>query len=157
MLARVDGVYNAVEVDGNLCGRVLFHGMGAGRGPTTSAVIGDLIEAARIIKEKGPPMGSAPLDGRLAVRSIDELECKYYIRLNVADQAGVLAQIATVLGDGKISIASVLQKDADAATQSAELVIITHPSNEASVQTALREIAGLSTVRRVSNMLRIEE
>ena len=157
MLGRVDGVYNAVEVEGSLCGRVLFHGMGAGREPTTSAVIGDLIEAARIIKDEGPPVGPALLDGNLPIRPIDALECKYYIRINIADQAGVLAQIARILGDGQISIASVLQKDTDAETQSAELVIITHPSREASVQTALRDMAGLPTVRRVSNMLRIEE
>ena len=157
MLANVNGVYNAVEVNGDLCGRVLFHGMGAGRGPTTSAVLGDLIEAARLVKDKAISGGLGELSERVDVRSIDELETRYYIRLIVADRAGVLAQIAKALGDCEISIASVLQKDADTGTQSAEIVIMTHPARESSVQKALGDIADLSPVRRVGNMIRIEE
>jgi homoserine dehydrogenase len=157
MLAKVDGVYNAVEVEGSLCGQVLFHGMGAGRGPTTSAVVGDLLEAARIIKDGGLPVSVTPPKRQHQVNPIDDLITKYYIRLNVADQAGVLAQIAKELGDGDISIASVLQKDTDPDTQSADIVITTHPAREASVQRALQAIGRLDAVRRVSNMLRIEE
>jgi homoserine dehydrogenase len=77
--------------------------------------------------------------------------------LNVADRAGVLAQIALALGDEDISIASVLQKDAEPETQSAEIVIMTHPAKESSMQRALLSIEGLDPVRRVGNMLRIEE
>ena len=79
------------------------------------------------------------------------------MRLVVADRAGVLAQIAKALGDCDISIASVLQKDADIETQSAEIVIMTHPSLESSVQQALLDIGKLPPVRRVGNMIRIEE
>ena len=157
MLANVNGVYNAVEVDGDLCGRVLFHGMGAGRGPTTSAVLGDIVRAARLARDGGAPGGPRELTEKIAVRSIDELETRYYIRLNVADRPGVLAQIAKTLGDCDISISSVLQKDADVDTQSAEIVIMTHPAVEASVQKALREIGSLPPVRRVGNVIRIEE
>ena len=157
MLANVNGVYNAAEVDGDLCGRVLFHGMGAGRGPTTSAVLGDLIETARMVRDDAVPGGLRELSQELAVRPIDELQTRYYIRLEVADRAGVLAQIAKALGDCDISIASVLQKDAHAETQSAEIVIMTHPARESSVQQALLEISRLSPVRRVGNMIRIEE
>ena len=157
MLANVNGVYNAVEVHGSLCGQVLFHGMGAGRGPTTSAVLGDLVETARLVRDSATPGGLRDLSRRLGVRSIDELRTRYYIRLNVADRAGVLAQIARVLGDQDISIASVLQKDADAETHSAEIVIMTHPALESSVQGALRAIESLEPVRRVGNMLRVEE
>lgn len=157
MLANVNGVYNAVEVDGDLCGRTLFHGMGAGRGPTTSAVLGDLAETARLVRDNAVPGGLRELSGSFAVRSMDELRTRYYIRLMVADRAGVLAQIAKALGDGDISIASVLQKDADSETQSAEIVIMTHPARESSVQRALGEIGGLPPVRRVGNMIRIEE
>ena len=157
MLANVNGVYNAVEVHGSLCGQVLFHGMGAGRGPTTSAVLGDLVETARLVRDSATPGGLRDLSRRLGVRSIDELRTRYYIRLNVADRAGVLAQIAQVLGDQDISIASVLQKDADAETHSAEIVIMTHPALESSVQGALRAIESLEPVRRVGNMLRVEE
>ena len=157
MLANVNGVYNAVEVNGSLCGQVLFHGMGAGRGPTTSAVLGDLVETARLVRDNAVPGGPRELSQRLGVRSIDALQTRYYIRLIVADRAGVLAQIARALGDEDISIASVLQKDADAETQSAEIVIMTHPARESSVQQALLAIGRLGPVRRVGNMLRIEE
>ena len=80
----------------------------------------------------------------------------YYLRLNVADQPGVLALIAQILGQGQISIASVLQKGADQSAQTAELVIITHPSREDSVQKSILKIADLTVVKRVNNLLRIE-
>ena len=162
MLAKVDGVYNAVEVDGSLCGQVLFHGMGAGREPTTSAVVGDLIEVVRKMDSQsrssvsqewaGPGNGAA-----LTVRPIGDLQARYYIRLDVADNPGVLAQIAQVLGDGEIIIAAVLLWDTDAEAGSAEIVITTHPAKEAFMQNALQIMAGLSQVRRVSNVIRIEE
>ena len=162
MLAKVDGVYNAVEVDGSLCGPVLFHGMGAGREPTTSAVIGDLIEVVRktgnltqsgyvqaIVDAKNGPL--------LRVRPIGDLQVRYYIRLEVADTPGVLAQIAQVLGDGQISIAVVLQRDTNPETQIAEIVITTHPAQEASVQKDLEALAVLPQVNRFSTTIRIEE
>ena len=162
MLAKVDGVYNAVEVDGSLCGQVLFHGMGAGREPTTSAVVGDVIDAARKMGGQNfLPAGPLHREVRdkkaLSVRPMGDLQARYYIRLDVADHPGVLAQIAKVLGDGQISIAAVLQKDTQPETESAEIVITTHPAREASVQMALQVMAGLPQVRRVSNTLRIEE
>ena len=162
MLAKVDGVYNAVEVDGSLCGQVLFHGMGAGSEPTTSAVVGDLIEVVRKMGSQSPLPGSqewsSPGNGAaLTVRPIGDLQARYYIRLDVADNPGVLAQIAQVLGDGEISIAAVLQRDTDAEAGSAEIVITTHPAKGASMQDAIQIMAGLSQVRRVSNVIRIEE
>ena len=162
MLAKVDGVYNAVEVDGSLCGQVLFHGMGAGSEPTTSAVVGDLIEVVRKMGSQSRPPGSQEWAGSgngaaLTVRPIGDLQARYYIRLDVADNPGVLAQIAQVLGDGEISIAAVLQRDTDAEAGSAEIVITTHPAKEASMQNALQIMGGLSQVRRVSNVIRIEE
>ena len=162
MLAKVDGVYNAVEVDGSLCGQVLFHGMGAGSEPTTSAVVGDLIEVVRKMGSQSRSSGSREWAGpgngaALTVRPIGDLQARYYIRLDVADNPGVLAQIAQVLGDGEISIAAVLQRDTDAEAGSAEIVITTHPARGASMQDALQIMAGLSQVRRVSNVIRIEE
>ena len=156
MLAKVDGVYNAVEVDGSLCGQVLFHGMGAGREPTTSAVVGDVIEAARKMGSHSPPL-EVRNGAALTVRPIGDLKVRYYIRLDVADHPGVLARIAQILGDGEISIAAVLQKDTQPETESAEIVITTHSAREASVRKALKAMAGLSQVRRVCNTLRIEE
>ena len=156
MLAKVDGVYNAVEVTGSQVGQVLFHGMGAGRGPTTSAVVGDLIDIGRRLQANQPPVLVIEAEQPFPVQSIDDLETRYYIRLNVADQAGVLAQIAKILGDRSISIASVLQKDTFPEEQRAELVITTHPAREASMVEALKLVADLAVVNRVSNMLRVE-
>ena len=161
MLAKVDGVYNAVEVAGSQCGRVLFHGQGAGRGPTTSAVVGDIIAIARQPDNIPPPDNGNGADTDTArpgrIQSIAELECKYYLRLNVADGPGVLAQIAQILGQQNISIAAVLQKDTDPVAQTAEIVITTHPARESSVQQSLQLLAGLAVVREISNLLRIED
>ena len=156
MLAKVDGVYNAVEVTGSQVGQVLFHGMGAGRGPTTSAVVGDLIDIGRRLQANQPPVPVIETEQPFPVQPIDDLETRYYIRLNVADQAGVLAQISKILGDRSISIASVLQKDTFPEEQRAELVITTHPAREASMVEALKLVADLAVVNRVSNMLRVE-
>ena len=157
MLGNVNGVYNAVEVNGSLTGRVLFHGMGAGRGPTTSAVLGDLVETARLMSRETSPAGLRNFSTQTEMRPIGNLLTRYYIRLIVADRAGVLAQIAHALGEEDISIASVLQKDADAETKSAEIVIMTHPARESAVQKALLTISALDPVRKVGNMVRIEE
>ena len=171
MLGKVDGVYNAVEVQGDLCGQVLFHGMGAGQEPTTSAVVGDVIEVARLMvshpqkvagAEVDTPKGDVGLstgDGgpETGIKTMDDLSCKYYLRLNVADRPGVLAQIARILGDGNISIASVLQKDSNQAERTAEIVITTHPALESAVQNSLRSMADLADVRQINNLLRIEE
>ena len=161
MLAKVDGVYNAVEIAGSQCGRVLFHGQGAGRGPTTSAVIGDIIAIARRPDNAPPPDSgegaeTAP-DSQCRIQSIAELVCKYYLRLNVTDGPGVLAQIAQILGQQNISIAAVLQKDTDPIAQTAEIVITTHPARESSVQQSLQLLADLAVVQQISNLLRIEE
>ena len=157
MLAKVDGVYNAVEVEGSLCGQVLIHGRGAGRGPTTSAVVGDLIEIARNLGAGSAPLPSITPEDAGAVRSIDDLECQYFLRLNIADRPGVLAQIARILGEQNISIASVLQKDANPEAQTAEIVITTHPARELSVQKALELAANLEVVQEINSLLRIED
>ena len=124
-----------------------------------------MIEVARSIgsnravppKDHSDTGVQAPWGRDIGVDSIDNLVCKYYLRLTVTDQPGVLAQIASILGDGNISIASVLQKDTDPQKQTAEIVITTHPALEASMQTALRQVASLEVVQEVNNMLRIEE
>lgn len=157
MLAKVDGVYNAVEVEGSLCGRVLIHGRGAGRGPTTSAVVGDLIEIVRNLGAGSNLLPSIMPGDAGGIRSIDDLECQYFLRLNIADRPGVLAQIARILGEQNISIASVLQKDANPEAQTAEIVITTHPARELWVQKALELAANLEVVQEINSLLRIED
>jgi homoserine dehydrogenase len=154
-LAKVDGVLNAIQVEGDLVGRVNFQGPGAGF-PTTSAVIADVLDAAQsiiggrrsIYPVEAPPSRIVP---------ISELVTRYYIRLTVADQPGVLAQIAARLGDAQISIASVIQKETDHASKTAELVIMTHEAREESMQAALQAVERLPVVQEIGNFLRVEE
>jgi homoserine dehydrogenase len=155
-LAKVDGVLNAVQVEGDLLGRTLFEGQGAGSLPTTSAIVADLLDAAHSVvtgvRERLSWSGEAPL----RVAPMGELRTKYYLRLTITDQPGVLAQIARVLGDAEISIASVLQKEADEEARTAELVIMTHESKEASMQEALRLVEALPVVTEIGTFLRVE-
>jgi len=154
-LAKVDGVLNAIQVEGDLIGRVNFQGPGAGF-PTTSAVIADVLDAAQsVIGGRRASFASEAAPARIV--PMNELVTRYYIRLTVIDQPGVLAQIATKLGDAQISIASVIQKEADSASKTAELVIMTHEAREASMQDALKAVANLPVVQEIGNFIRVEE
>ena len=169
LLAKVGGVYNAIQIEGDLVGKVLFYGEGAGSLPTSSAIIADVIAAAKNImqgKEVGTrelppesenvsPATSSSFPVR-TVKPISELETRYYLRMSIADAPGVLAQIAKSLGDRSISIFSAIQKEADAATQTAEIVIITHPAREQFMQQALEEMEKLPVVKEISNFIRVE-
>jgi len=157
MIAKVDGVLNAVEIQTDLTGRVLFHGPGAGSMPTASAITADLVEIARNLAGNVVPPPPVTFSDDVRVRPIEELNTKYYLRLNVADRPGVFAQIAQALGDLNISIASVIQKEADAVSQAAEIVLMTHRANEASMQNALRVVNELSVVNEIGNLVRVED
>ena len=157
MLANVDGAYNAVEVEGSLVGRVVLHGQGAGRDPTASAVVGDVVEIAHRIMSGGKPPRLPALESNAVVKPIASLTSKYYLRLNVADRPGVLSKIAKVLGDLNISIDSVIQKGADPIKHTAEMVITTHPSEEAAVQESLNQLKGLDVVMEMNSLIRIED
>ncbi len=156
-LAKVDGVLNAVEVEGDLVDRVLFHGRGAGSLPTASAMVGDILEVAWSVANGLPAAGLLTLDRRLSLSPIADLETRYYIRATVLDRAGVLAQMAAILGNLKISIASVIQKEVGRNDGTAELVITTYHSRERDVQQALRELEQLEVVKEIGNLLRVEE
>jgi homoserine dehydrogenase len=156
LLAKVDGVLNAVQVEGDLVGRVLFQGQGAGSLPTSSAVVADVMEAARRIV-RGPAERPSPPPRRTAsIRPMSDLRTRYYVRMVVADTPGVLASIARILGDNQISIGSVIQKEADPQAQTAEIVIMTHEAQEEAVQQALREMERLPVVAEIGNFLRVE-
>lgn len=156
LLARVDGVLNAVQVEGDFAGRVLIQGAGAGALPTTSAVMGDVLDAARSIGQAGRP-SAWRYTSDVTMKPMSELVCRYYIRLEVADRPGVLAGIAHCFGDNEVSIASVIQKETDEAAQTAEIVIMTHAAREASVQASIARIERLEEVRQVGNSLRVED
>ena len=156
LLAKVDGALNAVQIEGDLMGRVLFQGAGAGSLPTTSAVMADVLDAARAVVQGAPPFPWR-YTAEVAVKPLSELVTSYYIRLNVADRPGVLAGIARAFGDYGVSIASVIQKEADEAAQTAELVIMTHPAREEAVQATLVQVRGLPDVVSVGNLLRVDD
>jgi homoserine dehydrogenase len=155
-LAKVDGVYNAVQIEGDLTGQMLFQGRGAGADPTSSAVVADLLDLAHSIvlgsrerKYWGP-------EGEVPVVGMEELETRYYLRVRVTDRPGVLAQLARSLGENDVSIAAVTQKEADADARTAELVIMTHRAKEKAVLAALREFEAMPVVAQVSSFLRVE-
>ncbi len=157
LLAKVDGVNNAILVEGDLVGKVLFYGQGAGGLPTSSAIIADVVSAAQdIVTGVGNRIRWKLQTGR-PIKPMAEIETQYYLRLNVADRPGVLAQISKILGDHLISISSVIQKLTDKAAQSAELVVMTHPAQEKAMKQALEEVAHLEVVKEISNFIRVEE
>ncbi|MCX6023608.1 MAG: homoserine dehydrogenase [Chloroflexi bacterium] len=156
MMAKVDGVFNAVKVEGDLVGQVIFHGRGAGALPTTSAVLSDLLALAQDL-HLGVKNRFLPLpEGSKRIRPMDELRTRYYLRLTVTDRPGVLAQIAQALGEHAISIASVIQKEVDEQAQTAELVIMTHIAPEAAMTQAVDRLRALPAVAEVGNLLRVE-
>ena len=156
LLAEVDGVYNAVLVEGDLIGKVLFFGEGAGARPTSSAVIADVVSVARDIFLGVANRDRWRLESGKSVKPMSEIETMYYLRMATVDRSGVLAQISKVLGDNLISIASVIQKETDKASQTAEIVLMTHPAREKAMQQALAELADLEVVKEISNFIRVE-
>jgi homoserine dehydrogenase len=157
MIAKVDGVLNAVEIEADLTGNLLFHGAGAGALPTTSAVLADVIDIARNIVSSVAPPPSLSLSDDVRIRSMLELETRYYVRLTTTDRPGVLAQVGTVLGDLNISIASAIQKEMDDQAKQAEIVLMTHRASEAAMQQAIQRLNALDVVAEVGNMIRVEE
>jgi len=153
-LASVNGVYNAIYVVGDSVGETMFFGEGAGSLPAASAVVGDVIEVARRLQSGCAPSVGCTCTEKLPVRDIADLETGYYIRLEVADKPGVLAAVASVFGDHEVSIASVIQKRADAGV--AEIVYVTHTARESAVRAALDEIRALDTVDDIASIIRVE-
>jgi homoserine dehydrogenase len=136
---------------------VLLQGRGAGSLPSTSAVVADVIDVARRLVQGVPDV---PVTSRGApdhVLPMEDVRTRYYLRVLVADQAGVVAKIMRVLGeDYGISIASIIQKETDDAAQTAELVIMTHESSERSMRLALADVERLPVVVSVGSVLRVE-
>lgn len=154
LLASVDGVLNAVQIEGDLMNRVLFQGPGAGSLPTTSAIVADALDAAVSISNRVYWPHSFRREAGLRPLPMSEVRSRYYLRLRVADRPGVLAQIATALGNAGISIASVIQKEVDGAG-AAEIVIMTHEAREADLQGALQSVRRLHGVEDVKQTLRV--
>jgi homoserine dehydrogenase len=154
-LATVNDVYNAIYVCGDAVGDVMFFGRGAGELPTASAVVADVMSAARYQLRNVPGIISCTCFDEKPIKPMGLTSTKYYIRLNVADKPGVLASIAFVFGSNEVSLASVIQKQTTG--HAAEIVLVTHRVLERNLQDALKIIKDLSTVDEVSNVIRVEE
>ena len=152
---------NAVQVFGDAVGTTLYYGKGAGSEPTASAVIADLVDVTRLLT--ADPQNRVP---HLAFQSdavqdipvlpIGEVTTSYYLRLRVADQAGVLAEITKILASHSVSIDALLQKEANEGESQTDLVILTHETKEKNMLAAIQEIQGLKTVAGEVTKIRLE-
>jgi homoserine dehydrogenase len=154
-LAKVGGVYNAIYVVGDAVGETMFFGEGAGSLPAASAVVGDLIEAARHIQRECRGLVGCTCTEEIPIRDIADLTTSYYLRLHVRDEPGVLAAIAGIFGDHGVSLASVIQRRASEG--GAEIVWITHEASERDMRSALGAIEALDVVSAIGSVLRVEE
>ncbi len=152
-LAAVRDVFNAIFVRGDAVGDTMFYGRGAGAMPTASAVCADIMEAARDIRvESNTPILCTCFEEK-RISSIAETESPYYIRLLAEDRPGVMATIAGAFGNQQVSLNSVIQKRR--VGDRAEIVLITYKVNDADLQLAVQELAGLSVVNKVSTVIRV--
>ena len=155
-LASVNDVYNGIFVRGDAVGDVMFYGRGAGPMAAGSAVVGDIIDVARDINAGAAGRICCTCFEDKPTLSMDDVVAKYYIRMQTADQPGVLARIASIFGDNDVSIASVLQKSRGENGE-AEIVWITHEVREKNFRTALRAIENLPVVAQIDNWIRVED
>ncbi len=153
MIAKVEGVMNAVSVIGDVVGETMYYGPGAGGDATASAVISDIIEIAR--GNVNPMLGyKKPLESeKVRLKTSDEIETKYYLRIAVNDKLGVLEKIANTLAKNNISVESFLQKPKDGYVK---LLFSTHKSLEKDVKKAISEIENFDFVIKPINFIRIE-
>ena len=157
-LAAVHGAFNAVFIEAENAGELMFYGQGAGGTPTASAVLGDLVSAARRIVLGGPAQTETTI-GQVPALPIDAVNTSYYIGLDVADQPGVLARIAQLFAEHGVSIEIMRQtihRDADSNVESAELRIVTHRATEAALAATVQAVKGLDVINSVTSVLRVE-
>ena len=154
-LARVDGAYNAVHVIGDLCGPVMFSGLGAGGDATASAVLADVVHVARRLA-LGDPVPPPRQNGRRPrLLPMAEVTTRCYFRLSVDDEPGVFAQITRVLADHHIGLASVIQRE-PGRHGSAEVVLLTYAAPEAALADAEEQLAKLPSTQSVRARIRVE-
>jgi len=159
-LAEVNGVFNAVRLNGDFVGPTLLYGSGAGMDATASAVMGDVMSISRDIlsgaRSRVPIMGYCPDQIKsLPIKAMSEIVSHYYLRFTTLDQPGVLAQIAGSLGKYNISIQSMIQPEWHSA-DSIPIVLMTHAAKEADVAKALTEIEGLDIISQPTCLIRVE-
>ncbi|WP_457747169.1 homoserine dehydrogenase [Sulfurimonas sp.] len=154
MIAKIDGVMNAISVVGDKVGETLYYGPGAGGDATASAVVANIIDIARSGKST-PMLGfNRPMEGdKLSLKPTQNIESKYYLRVNVSDRAGVLARITKIFEEHSISVETMLQRQSD--NGSANLLISTHVAIERDIQAMMSELETLDFVNTKPVMIRI--
>jgi len=157
LLSNVNGVYNAIYVHGDLAGGTLFYGRGAGSRPAASSVVSDIIDVARNIRNNASCRVPIYVEDKTirGLRSIDDIETRYYLRLSVIDRPGCLATIAAILGKCGISIASVVQKERKLA-KIVPVVMMTHDAKEKNMRLALSQIDKLNVIKKKTVAIRVE-
>ncbi|WP_374347766.1 homoserine dehydrogenase [Chitinimonas sp.] len=161
IIANVDGVMNAVVVQGDAVGQTLYSGRGAGSEPTASAVVADLVDTARVMtadpEHRVPHLAFQPDRlSDLPILPIEEVETCYYLRLRAHDRPGVMADITRILADLSISIDAMMQKEPAEGEQIVDIIILTHIAMERSVDTAIHLIESLPTISGSVTKLRLE-
>ncbi|MFD8208298.1 homoserine dehydrogenase [Streptomyces sp. NPDC059695] len=151
-LASVREAYNAVFVEADAAGQLMFYGPGAGGSPTASAVLGDIVAVCRNRLNEATGPGESAYT-QLPVSSMGEVVTRYHISLDVADKPGVLAQVATVFAEHGVSIDTVRQKGKDG---EASLVVVTHRAPDAALSGTVEALRKLDTVRGVASIMRVE-
>ncbi|MCX2864653.1 homoserine dehydrogenase [Paucibacter sp. PLA-PC-4] len=162
LIANVEGAMNAVVVQGDAVGSTLYYGKGAGSEPTASAVIADLVDITRLHtadpEHRVPHLAFRPdAMSDTPILSMDEVQTAFYLRLCVADQAGVLSSITTILAENDISIDAVLQRESAEGEKQTDLIILTHDTVEGRMNKALAQMQALTTVLAPIVRIRKEE
>ena len=162
LIANVEGVMNAVVVRGDAVGATLYYGAGAGAEPTASSVIADLVDVTRM--QTADPMHRVPilsfqpdLLSDTPIISMEEVETSYYLRMQVIDKPGVMAEITRIVADHDISISALIQKEASSDSDRVSIIMLTHLTVERNINAAIVQIESLSVVMSKVIRIRIEE
>jgi homoserine dehydrogenase len=162
LIANVEGVMNAVLVKGDAVGPTMYYGAGAGAEPTGSAVVADLVDITRLHtadpEQRVPHLAFQPdRMSSLKVLPMDEVVTSYYLRMQVRDQPGVLADITRILADGAISIDAMVQREPAEGEQQVDIIMLTHQTKEKAVNAAIAKIEKLPVVTGKVTRIRLEE
>ncbi len=155
VLASVNGVFNALAVQGDVVGDTLFYGRGAGQDPTSSSVIADIAEAAAALLAPRSNYGFMPHGLYGTCKPLDEVVSEYYLRLTVEDRPGVIAQVAGVLGELNIGILSIFQPEGEEG-EAVPLVLVIHKATHGQITKAVEKIGALDAVKKAPRLLRVE-
>ncbi|MBA5606976.1 homoserine dehydrogenase [Duganella sp. FT3S] len=161
LIANVEGAMNAVLVQGDAVGATLYYGKGAGAEPTASAVIADLVDITRLAtadpEHRVPHLAFQPNEMTdIEILPMSEVTTSYYLRMNVADQPGVLADLTRILADATISIDAMLQKEPAEGEIRTDIIFLTHQTQEKNVEAAIAKMEGLASVFGTVTKIRLE-